>query len=134
MTSMIRPPYRPDNDEQRRLIAEAKRLANLRRCVDHDMWVAILKARVAGVPDEVLCNDIGESRATLNRRYRSRSNMAVRWRGDNLDEVRVLRPDARLAEADDGDIRKGDLLVEHTKEPGHWVVVGLHQSVFRRDV
>lgn len=49
---------------------------------------------------------------------------AALWRGDNLDEVQAVRPDARL--------REGTLYVNHVRT-GKPVPVGKHQVVFRRD-
>lgn len=124
MTTVIRPAWSPDTDEQRKLLAEASRLARKERQTASAKWVTILRARLAGVPDEALCDHTEESRATLNRRFGSRRAMAVMWTGDNFDEVKTLRPDARL-NAD------GDLEVERVSEPGVWVVVPLNYVVRR---
>jgi len=86
----------------------------------------MLRARVAGVPDEVLCDQTEESRATLNRRYGPRKAMTVTWTGDNLEEVQALRPDARLNEG-------GDLEVERGDAPGTFEVVGVNCLVRYRD-
>lgn len=127
MTSVIRPTWSPEDDEQRKLLAEAVRLARKSRQADAAKWVGMLRARVAGVPDEVLCEQAEESRATLNRRYGPRRAMAVMWIGDNFDEVKALRPDVRLTAG-------GDLEIERVDEPGTWVVVGRNYVVHRREV
>ena len=125
MTTVIRPAWSPDSEEQRKLLAESVRNARKARQAESTKWVSILRARLAGVPDEVLCEQTEESRATLNRRYGSRRAMAVMWSGDNFDEVKALRPDARL-NAD------GELEIERVDQPGVWVVVGRNYVVHRR--
>jgi hypothetical protein len=66
---VIRPPWKPENEEQRKLLAIAERRARQAREAVDAMWVAIQEARQAGVPDEVLCRRTKTSRATLHRRY-----------------------------------------------------------------
>jgi hypothetical protein len=39
-------------------------------------WAAILRARNAGVPDKVICERTGWSRATLNRKFGPRGSHA----------------------------------------------------------
>lgn len=75
MTAVPRP-MRKLSDEQRRLLQEAVQLAHayqeLRRRADEKLgqaWAAILAARDADVADEVLCDETGFSRSTLNRKY-----------------------------------------------------------------
>lgn len=136
MITVIRPTWTPTTPEQKRLVDAAVRAARKatelkRRAAEAEehAWQAILDAR-ADVPDLALCGKTGFSRATLNRRYGSRN--AIRWLGDNFAEIKEIRPDARLATRDHGDIRKGDLLVDHLDGSGP-VVVGLHQVVRKRD-
>lgn len=66
-------------DEQQALLAAAVKAAEKsdeasRRAeqVKDDAWQAILEARNAGVPDDLLCKQTGFSRATLNRRFGTR--------------------------------------------------------------
>jgi hypothetical protein len=63
-------------DEQQRLLDAAKETARDRRAkmqeMDQEIWDAALAARRAGVPDELLCDETGLSRATLNRRFGNR--------------------------------------------------------------
>ncbi|MEU8158146.1 hypothetical protein AB0B94_31210 [Micromonospora sp. NPDC048986] len=114
---MIRTAWTPDDDEQRKALADATRLARKHRQAEAAKWAGMLRARVLGVPDEVLCDETGESRATLNRRFGPRRATAVTWSGDNFAEIQVLRPQARLTEG-------GDLELESTPEGNGWVVVG----------
>jgi hypothetical protein len=125
VTAVIRPNWTPDTEEQRLLLAEARRLARKAEQAERAMWLGVLRARLAGVADEALCEHPAVSRATLNRRYGSRKRMGIQWTGDNFDEIQTLRPDARLTD-------NGDLLVEHADGSGP-VVVGLHQVVHKRD-
>lgn len=73
MPTVIRPTWIPANNEQRRLLAEARRKAAIAKRAEEEMWAAILTARNADVPDTVLCEETDQSRATLNRRYGARS-------------------------------------------------------------
>lgn len=75
MTTVPRPTTKL-TDEQRRLLAEAIEEARKSRearmaaeTTTTRAWQKILEAREAGVPDEMLCDETGFSRATLNRRY-----------------------------------------------------------------
>lgn len=126
MTNVIRPVWTPDTDEQRKLLTDAIRAARRARKADAERWTAILRARIAGVPDEILCDEAGESRATLNRRYGSRRAMAVRWDGNNFEDVKLVRPDARLTP-------DGDLEIERVDRVGEYVVVGRNYVVHRRE-
>lgn len=126
MPNVIRPTWSAETDEQRQLLAESVRLARKARHAESAKWLVMLRARLTGVPDEVLCEQAGESRATLNRRYGPRRAMAIMWAGDNFEEIKALRPDARLT-AD------GDLEIERVDEPGVWVVVGRNYVVHRRE-
>jgi hypothetical protein len=56
-------------DEQRRLLAQAVESAKTYRDADQKAWSDAIAARQAGVPDDLLCDETGLSRATLNRRY-----------------------------------------------------------------
>lgn len=68
MTAVPRPTTKL-NDEQRRLLDVAVESARNARSADQAAWNAALAARRAGVPDELLCDETGLSRATLNRKY-----------------------------------------------------------------
>ena len=75
MTAVPRPTTKL-TDEQRRLltqaIEEARKSREARMLADsatNRAWQKILEAREAGVPDEMLCDETGFSRATLNRKY-----------------------------------------------------------------
>jgi hypothetical protein len=50
---------------------------------------------------------------------------AVRWNGSNFEDVKAIRPDARIN-------ANGDLEVERVNQPGEWVVVGRNYLVYRR--
>jgi hypothetical protein len=63
-------------DEQRRLLEVAVEAAREKMRaqdrvneLDEIQWQRALEARRAGVPDELLCDETGLSRATLNRKY-----------------------------------------------------------------
>lgn len=80
MATMIRPTWSAETDEQRKALAEAVRAANAAKKAkqaadraEEAMWAAIVNARGLGVPDEPLCRETGASRATLNRKYGTRS-------------------------------------------------------------
>lgn len=125
MTAVIRPTWTPETEEQRQLLADAHRLARKAEQAEQAMWLGVLRARLAGVADEALCDHPAVSRATLNRRYGSRKRMAIVWAGDNFAEIQALRPDARL-NAD------GDLLLDHADGSGP-VVVPINYVVHRRE-
>lgn len=74
--TVIRPTWTPENDEQRKLLAAAIRAAREADRKEDEAWNAILKARKAGVPDIVLCEQAKRSRATLNRKFGTRSEPA----------------------------------------------------------
>jgi hypothetical protein len=63
-------------DEQQRLLDEAVKTARELKAqiqeLDQRIWDAALAARRAGVPDDLLCDETGLSRATLNRRFGNR--------------------------------------------------------------
>jgi hypothetical protein len=104
---------------------------------EEPLWVRFDEAATAADSDrsEVLREFMrwysGEPGAKLPQRPPN----AVRWTGHNFEEIRAIRPEARLAEADDPerDILEGDLLIERINEPGIWVVVGRNYVVQRRD-
>lgn len=75
MPTMIRPTWdaKHPTDAQRRALAEAVKLARKAQEAEDAMWAAILVAREMDVPDLVLCERTGASRATLNRKYGARS-------------------------------------------------------------
>lgn len=68
MTAMPRPITKL-TDEQRRLLDAVVEKAKQARSVDQEAWDLALEARNAGVPDEMLCDESGLSRSTLNRKY-----------------------------------------------------------------
>jgi hypothetical protein len=66
-------------DEQQQLLDEAVEAATKKHdaqretdAMEEAAWDRILRARRAGVPDELLCDRTGFSRATLNRKYGTR--------------------------------------------------------------
>lgn len=71
MTAVPRPTTKL-TDEQRRLLDQAVESAKTYRDAEQKAWDDALAARRAGVPDELLCDETGLSRATLNRKYGSR--------------------------------------------------------------
>lgn len=77
--SMIRPTFSPTSNqlaatrEAKRLAAQLKRLTAQVEEVEAKMWLAIKNARDAGVPDVLLCDETGQSRATLNRKFGART-------------------------------------------------------------
>lgn len=68
MTAVPRPITKL-TDEQRRLLAVAVESARKFREAEQKAWDDAIVARKAGVPDEMLCDETGLSRATLNRRF-----------------------------------------------------------------
>jgi hypothetical protein len=70
---MIRPTWNPD-DEQRKLLDAAIAAAVEADEREDAAWVAIRKAREAGVPDTILCERTKRSRATLNRKFGARQS------------------------------------------------------------
>jgi hypothetical protein len=72
---VIRPTFTP-TAEQRDAIDRAKRLALLVSDAEANMWAAIREARELGVPDVKLCNETGQSRATLNRKFGPRADQS----------------------------------------------------------
>lgn len=82
MTAVPRPVTKL-TDDQRKLLAEAiKAAAESDRAereaeqIKDAAWQAILAARNAGVPDDLLCKQTGFSRATLNRKFGTRPDGA----------------------------------------------------------
>lgn len=79
MINVIRPTWQAANDEQKRLLRAAEKAARdadrLRKAAaeaEAATWAAILAARDADVPDTLLCERTGRSRATLNRKFGAR--------------------------------------------------------------
>lgn len=72
MTSMIRPTWTAENERQREALARAVQLAEKSKEAEETMWAAIVAARNLGIPDTVLCERTGQSRATLNRKFGAR--------------------------------------------------------------
>ncbi len=70
---MIRPAWR-STQRQQRLLDQAVATAKAADAADEKAWEAIRKARDAGVPDTILCEQTGRSRATLNRRFGNRQS------------------------------------------------------------
>lgn len=68
MTAVPRPTTKL-TDEQRRLLEAAVESAQNFRTAEQKAWDDAIAARRAGVPDELLCEETGLSRATLNRKY-----------------------------------------------------------------
>lgn len=75
MTAVPRPTTEL-TDEQRRLLAVAVESAQKFRTAEQQAWDDAIAARSAGVPDELLCDETGLSRATLNRKYGPRRRPA----------------------------------------------------------
>jgi hypothetical protein len=73
VTDVIRPKTQ-HTEEQRRLLAEAVKAAQVADEAEERAWQAIKEARDAGVLDTLLCEQTGRSRATLNRRFGPRSS------------------------------------------------------------
>lgn len=65
---MIRPVVQLTVEQKAALVA-AKKLADQHRKIEADMWAAIKAARDLGIADTRLCEETGQSRATLNRKY-----------------------------------------------------------------
>jgi hypothetical protein len=68
---MIRPVWSPDGEQRKLLDAAIDATKEADEKVEAG-WAAILDARKAGVPDTVICERTGWSRATLNRKYGKR--------------------------------------------------------------
>jgi predicted GIY-YIG superfamily endonuclease len=64
------------NSRQLGLLRVAAESVERARQAEHEAWDAALAARNAGVPDTVLCEETSLSRATLNRKYGPRQNVA----------------------------------------------------------
>lgn len=79
MTAVPRPITKLTDDQQRLLAAAVeaaqKSDAEQRAAAEAktSAWAAIVEARNAGVPDDLLCAQTGFSRATLNRRFGTRA-------------------------------------------------------------
>ncbi|MFY1686386.1 hypothetical protein [Plantactinospora sp. WMMB782] len=104
---------------------------------EEDLWLRFDESTAAAGSDrsEVLREFMRWHAGDPNARLPRRPANAVRWTGKNFDEVKAIRPDARLAEVDDPEsqVVAGDLLIERVNEPGTWVVVGRNYVVYRRE-
>lgn len=65
---MVRPKWRPQTDEQRRVIATAERAAKRADEAEAKLWEAVAPALELGVPAAYLAERVGRSRTTLYRR------------------------------------------------------------------
>lgn len=70
---MVRPTWKGD-DEQKRLVAAAKKAINRAEQAEADAWTAIKMARDAGVPDTHLSAETRIPRSTLIRRLGPRAD------------------------------------------------------------
>lgn len=73
MRTVVRPTWKGD-DEQKRLVAAAKRAIARAEQAEIDAWAAIKLARDAGVPDTHLSAETRIPRSTLIRRLGARSD------------------------------------------------------------
>lgn len=73
LTAVNRPAY-SGNAEQNSLLAAAVQATGEADAKVERGWEAILRARDAGVPDKVICERTGWSRATLNRKFGPRKD------------------------------------------------------------
>jgi hypothetical protein len=75
VTAVPRPTTKLTDEQREKLsaaISEAQKSREARMIADTALdraWQKILEAREAGVPDEMLCDETGFSRATLNRKF-----------------------------------------------------------------
>lgn len=69
---MIRPSWEPKTDEERVILAEARRLRRIAEETEAAIWANLARGRQLDIPDTTLCDISGESRATLNRRFGSK--------------------------------------------------------------
>jgi hypothetical protein len=78
VTAVPRPVTKLTDDQQKLLAAAIKAAEESDKAqreadeIKEAAWQAILAARAAGVPDELICDETGFSRATLNRKYGKR--------------------------------------------------------------
>lgn len=75
--TVIRPTWTPTSDVQRRALDDAAQRAKAAARAEQALWEAILELRRLDVPDTVICDRTGVSRATLNRKYGPRSQPAA---------------------------------------------------------
>lgn len=68
---MIRPVWSA-TEEQRNQLAHAVKTAKAAKQMETEAWEEIRKARDLGIPDTVICEETGWSRATLNRKFGAR--------------------------------------------------------------
>jgi hypothetical protein len=77
---MPRPPAKLTDDQQKALaalVAQAEKFHHERQQADASeelTWQMLVSARQPGISDELLCEQTGFSRATLNRRFGPRSS------------------------------------------------------------
>ncbi|WP_213002675.1 hypothetical protein [Winogradskya consettensis] len=75
---MPRPTTKLTADQQKLLEAaitaaqKSDEAARQAKAIEEAAWDAIITARNAGVPDDLLCKQTGFSRATLNRKFGKR--------------------------------------------------------------
>lgn len=75
LTAVNRPAYSGNAEQNQLLAAAVDATKEADEKVDKG-WAAILRARNAGVPDKVICERTGWSRATLNRKFGPRGSHA----------------------------------------------------------
>jgi len=68
MPNVIRPTWTPENDEQRRLIAEAVQAMTTHTEAEERLWQSIRAARAGGVAMTYLLRQLGLSSATVYRK------------------------------------------------------------------
>lgn len=78
---MPRPRWAPENDEQRRAIAAAKRAARRADESEDLLWKAVAPALDLGVPASYMAEQVGRSRTTLYRRVQRPSSTEEETRG-----------------------------------------------------
>lgn len=81
MTAMPRPTAKLTDDQREMLaalVAQAKKFRDERQrtqATEELAWQMLIRLRQEGVADELLCEQTGFSRATLNRRFGTRTNL-----------------------------------------------------------
>lgn len=68
---VIRPAWSA-TDEQRKQLSNAVKAAKAADQMEDEAWEEIRRARDLGIPDTVICEETGRSRATLNRKFGAR--------------------------------------------------------------
>jgi hypothetical protein len=59
-------------EEQELLLGQADEAVRQARAAEEEMWAGVVAARKGGIPDLIICQATGISRATLNRRFGNR--------------------------------------------------------------